>query len=547
MYQTKENGSGGSATQTGPGTRPLVVVKQEPDNGHQHQSIQQPQLQQPDSLSNGPMDTKPHLSTQLSQEARQAVQKSYMQAAVEEYSKQQGLQMLPTTAENGNGFSLPVSTSQVSNEVTESNAIYRNQTWADMKRRLQMPSQPTSSEGNMTILGSESTDILFRRGSTEEPSKPHSQMGPPNHPVYHQPQNQHSYTEIQSSNRSDNNSPPPPPRTYKPCVVCADKSSGYHYGVSSCEGCKGFFRRSVQKNMQYTCHKDKNCVINKVTRNRCQYCRLQKCLEQGMAKDAVRNDRNKKRKSRPDSCSSTADVELTPEEEKLIEEITLAHEETFPGTGTTDNQMKNTQEPGMLWEAVSELSTTAIVKIVDFGKKLPGFLNLSTTDQITLLKGSCLEIMILRLSACYQEVEDVVKFSNGLILSREQLKSGGFGMLTDTIFNFAESLRNMTVDSTEFALLAAICLISGDRSGLEDAERVERMQEPILEALKHYVRKRRSLQPHTFAKLLMKLTDLRSISVKGAERVLHLRLEMPGGFPPLILEMLVRDENVCIP
>lgn len=86
-----------------------------------------------------------------------------------------------------------------------------------------------------------------------------------------------------------NASPPPPPRVYKPCVVCGDKSSGYHYGVSSCEGCKvsemkinlrmilllllqGFFRRSVQKNMTYQCHKDQNCEINKMTRNRCQYC-----------------------------------------------------------------------------------------------------------------------------------------------------------------------------------------------------------------------------------------------------------------------------------
>ncbi|TRY97746.1 hypothetical protein DNTS_008258 [Danionella cerebrum] len=32
--------------------------------------------------------------------------------------------------------------------------------------------------------------------------------------------------------------PPPPPRVYKPCFVCQDRSSGYHYGVSSCEGCK---------------------------------------------------------------------------------------------------------------------------------------------------------------------------------------------------------------------------------------------------------------------------------------------------------------------
>ncbi|VDM58370.1 unnamed protein product [Angiostrongylus costaricensis] len=68
------------------------------------------------------------------------------------------------------------------------------------------------------------------------------------------------------------------------CVVCHDNASGYHYGVMSCEGCKGFFRRTVQKNMDYTCHKEKVCPVDRVSRNRCQACRFQKCLEKGMSK-----------------------------------------------------------------------------------------------------------------------------------------------------------------------------------------------------------------------------------------------------------------------
>ncbi|XP_072365419.1 retinoic acid receptor beta-like isoform X2 [Scyliorhinus torazame] len=367
-------------------------------------------------------------------------------------------------------------------------------------------------------------------------------------------QQRHSTQSIETQSTSSEEivpsppSPIPPPRIYKPCFVCQDKSSGYHYGVSACEGCKGFFRRSIQKNMVYTCHREKNCVINKVTRNRCQYCRLQKCFEVGMSKESVRNDRNKKKKEMPkQECSES--YTMTAELEDLIEKICKAHQETFPslcqlGKYTTNSSADHRVRLDLgLWDKFSELATKCIIKIVEFAKRLPGFTSLTIADQITLLKAACLDILILRICTRYTPEQDTMTFSDGLTLNRIQMHNAGFGPLTDLVFTFANQLLPLEMDDTETGLLSAICLICGDRQDLEDAEKVDKLQEPLLEALKIYIRKRRPNKPHMFPKILMKITDLRSISAKGAERVITLKLEIPGSMPPLIQEMLENSEG----
>ncbi|XP_072289644.1 steroidogenic factor 1a [Eucyclogobius newberryi] len=75
------------------------------------------------------------------------------------------------------------------------------------------------------------------------------------------------------------------------CPVCGDKVSGYHYGLLTCESCKGFFKRTVQNNKRYTCAENQECKIDKTQRKRCPFCRFQKCLNVGMRLEAVRADR----------------------------------------------------------------------------------------------------------------------------------------------------------------------------------------------------------------------------------------------------------------
>lgn len=72
------------------------------------------------------------------------------------------------------------------------------------------------------------------------------------------------------------------PGDQRTCLICGDRATGLHYGIISCEGCKGFFKRSICNKRVYRCSRDKNCEMSRKQRNRCQYCRLLKCLQMGM-------------------------------------------------------------------------------------------------------------------------------------------------------------------------------------------------------------------------------------------------------------------------
>lgn len=67
-----------------------------------------------------------------------------------------------------------------------------------------------------------------------------------------------------------------------PCPICGDKISGFHYGIFSCESCKGFFKRTVQNRKNYVCVRGAACPVTIATRKKCPACRFEKCLQRGM-------------------------------------------------------------------------------------------------------------------------------------------------------------------------------------------------------------------------------------------------------------------------
>ncbi|XP_066568995.1 nuclear receptor subfamily 6 group A member 1-A isoform X3 [Amia ocellicauda] len=126
------------------------------------------------------------------------------------------------------------------------------------------------------------------------------------------------------------------------CLICGDRATGLHYGIISCEGCKGFFKRSICNKRVYRCSRDKNCEMSRKQRNRCQYCRLLKCLQMGMNRKAIREDgmpggRNK----------SIGPVQISDEEiERIMTGQEFKEEASMPEHTWSNNGDSDHSSPG---------------------------------------------------------------------------------------------------------------------------------------------------------------------------------------------------------
>ncbi|ESO05080.1 hypothetical protein HELRODRAFT_127391, partial [Helobdella robusta] len=67
-----------------------------------------------------------------------------------------------------------------------------------------------------------------------------------------------------------------------PCKICGERSSGFHYGVNTCEACKGFFRPQATSLASYRCINGGKCQMTAEKRGLCGACRYKKCLAVGM-------------------------------------------------------------------------------------------------------------------------------------------------------------------------------------------------------------------------------------------------------------------------
>nr|CAD7574901.1 unnamed protein product [Timema californicum] len=283
------------------------------------------------------------------------------------------------------------------------------------------------------------------------------------------------------------------------CAICGDRATGKHYGAASCDGCKGFFRRSVRKNHLYTCRFSRNCIVDKDKRNQCRYCRLRKCFKAGMKKEAVQNERDRISSRRPSYEESSSGNGLSVvsllNAEMLSRQVGAALE---IGSPEGDYDLSNKQIANI--SDVCDSMKQQLLILVEWAKYIPAFTDLPLDDQTSV------------------------------------------GLAAASWTSSSSQLTEVQIDDTEFACLKAIVFFDPNAKGLSDSGRIKVLRYQIQINLEDYISDRQYDSRGRFGEILLSLPALQSITWQMIEQIQFAKLFGVTRIDSLLQEMLLGGE-----
>ncbi|KAK6744081.1 hypothetical protein RB195_011029 [Necator americanus] len=334
------------------------------------------------------------------------------------------------------------------------------------------------------------------------------------------------------------------------CLVCGDKASGYHYNALTCEGCKGFFRRSITRRAVYYCKFGQTCDIDMYMRRKCQHCRLEKCMRIGMRAELVipeeqcRMKREAKLRQRSNTregselpspssselpsqivCdSAVVEHDLPPETNELICRITSTSQQAALVKDEAIASLSMQTSPrSSAFQQLAELTILEAQHVHETVRQLPGFSRLCEEDRRILQKASKTEILMLRTARKYDATERCLYLGHDRYSFRYDMQKyceAGMAPFADFVFELARRLAELAPDTTEMLLMEAVIAFSDkfvERPGLLDARTIEETQEIYIDALQQYVEVKRSRNVTSHHRFLAILADLRRFLLEHVE------------------------------
>ncbi|KAJ7986119.1 hypothetical protein DPEC_G00347490 [Dallia pectoralis] len=315
------------------------------------------------------------------------------------------------------------------------------------------------------------------------------------------------------------------------CSICADRATGKHYGSSSCDGCKGFFRRSVRKNHTYTCRFSRQCVVDKDKRNQCRYCRLRKCFRAGMRKEAVQNERDRISSRRgeghgPGSLSISV----------LLQAEAGTHQFTaLTSPMSCDINSKKIARVGDVCDSMKQ----QLLLLVEWAKRIPEFCSLPVDDRVSLLRAHSAEHLILGVTRRSLPYNDIILLGNDFVIPVSGPEVEVSRVAARILEELVRPLRELDITDSEFACIKTIVFFAPDCPGLEAPQTVRRLRFQAQVLLDQVTCEQRG----RFGELLLMLSPLQSVTWQMVESLQLARLLGEASVDSLLQEMLLGEQS----
>ncbi|KAL8621582.1 hypothetical protein ACOMHN_026253 [Nucella lapillus] len=332
-------------------------------------------------------------------------------------------------------------------------------------------------------------------------------------------------------------SSPPGSTPSQLCAICEDRATGKHYGASSCDGCKGFFRRSVRKSHSYTCRFDRKCVIDRDKRNQCRFCRLRKCFRVGMKKEAVQNERDRisVKKTSQDQDTEQSDALSVG---KLVNAHLLA-QQCAPPLDMQNIASKRIATQNVVCESMKD----QLLILVEWAKYIPAFCQLCLDDQVALLRAHAGENLLLGVAKRSLSLDQLLLLGNDAIITRTAPDTNIGSIAARILDELVQPFRDINIDHSEFACMKALVFFDPVARGLTNVRKVKAIRRQIQINLEDYISDRQYETRGRFGDILLMLPNLQSIAWQMIEQLQFAKLIGVTRIDNLLQEMLLGDNN----
>ncbi|KAL8564549.1 hypothetical protein ACOMHN_003307 [Nucella lapillus] len=338
----------------------------------------------------------------------------------------------------------------------------------------------------------------------------------------------------------------------KVCQVCNDNASGFHYGVWSCEGCKAFFKRSIQGPVDYMCPATNSCTIDKHRRKSCQACRLRKCYEVGMNKGSQRKERKssgcgsgpKGKRCRADSTDNVVNSTNGASASKSARRLRSAsilealQKADLPMLECFHDHEQPLSRVHLL-NTLIKVADRELVYLINWAKHVPGYTDLTLSDQVHLIECCWMELLLL--NCAFRSMEHEGKrlvFAPDFLLDRQLWVVMEMTEILEQVSAVSEQMVQFGVTKEELLLLQATVLVNAEVRKLASYPKIREMQQRMVDALMEVVQRSHPDNIRRVPSLLLLLTHIRQAGERGIAFFQTLKHEGCVTFCDLLTEML---------